>query len=201
MRQLFTYWPPRIVSAKCTFQLSRSSCCPWPRPCRPRPLPYAPCQAAICRSNRPRRPHWLPRWRRAVPHRPPRSPGRRRYKLSQLPSEDPEIGPDPHRAESDVEVSEADREKAEPCKELVLVIQRARARVGLVADRMLRHFVMRAARDVAHDVAPERVAAEEHDIHREEDGAGADAEFDAAGRRIRPPQRLPDVIREHDEKD
>ena len=28
MRQLFTYWPPRIVSAKCTFQLSRSSL--WP---------------------------------------------------------------------------------------------------------------------------------------------------------------------------
>ena len=27
MRQLFTYWPPRIVSAKCTFQLSRSSLC------------------------------------------------------------------------------------------------------------------------------------------------------------------------------
>ena len=25
MRQLFTYCPPRIVSAKCTFQLSRSS--------------------------------------------------------------------------------------------------------------------------------------------------------------------------------
>ncbi len=25
MRQLFRYWPPRIVSAKCTFQLSRSS--------------------------------------------------------------------------------------------------------------------------------------------------------------------------------
>ena len=25
IRQLFTYWPPRIVSAKCTFQLSRSS--------------------------------------------------------------------------------------------------------------------------------------------------------------------------------
>jgi hypothetical protein len=25
MRQLFTYWPPRIVSAKCTRQLSRSS--------------------------------------------------------------------------------------------------------------------------------------------------------------------------------
>ena len=25
MRQLFTYWPPRIVSAKWTFQLSRSS--------------------------------------------------------------------------------------------------------------------------------------------------------------------------------
>ena len=25
MRQLLTYWPPRIVSAKCTFQLSRSS--------------------------------------------------------------------------------------------------------------------------------------------------------------------------------
>ena len=25
MRQLFTYWPPRMVSAKCTFQLSRSS--------------------------------------------------------------------------------------------------------------------------------------------------------------------------------
>ena len=28
MRQLFTYWPPRIVSAKCTFQLSRSSTLP-----------------------------------------------------------------------------------------------------------------------------------------------------------------------------
>ena len=27
MRQLLTYWPPRIVSAKCTFQLSRSSLC------------------------------------------------------------------------------------------------------------------------------------------------------------------------------
>ena len=25
MRQLFTYWPPRMVSAKWTFQLSRSS--------------------------------------------------------------------------------------------------------------------------------------------------------------------------------
>ena len=25
MRQLFRYWPPRIVSAKCTRQLSRSS--------------------------------------------------------------------------------------------------------------------------------------------------------------------------------
>ena len=28
MRQLFTYWPPRIVSAKCTRQLSRSSTLP-----------------------------------------------------------------------------------------------------------------------------------------------------------------------------
>ena len=27
MRQLLTYWPPRIVSAKCTRQLSRSSLC------------------------------------------------------------------------------------------------------------------------------------------------------------------------------
>ena len=28
MRQLLTYWPPRIVSAKWTFQLSRSSTLP-----------------------------------------------------------------------------------------------------------------------------------------------------------------------------
>src|SRR5438552_2789304 len=76
MRQLFTYWPPRIVSAKWTFQLSRSSTlasaaamppsamtvCALPRSdlhTRPTATPAADAQHCTAR-RRIREPHRLP---------------------------------------------------------------------------------------------------------------------------------------------
>ena len=68
----------------------------------------------------------------------------RRYAIRK--SEDSQVRPDPHRAEADVNVGEGHGEQAAPRKQLVLVVQRRRTRVGAIAERVLRHLVMRAAR-------------------------------------------------------
>src|SRR5678815_2039122 len=95
---------------------------------------------------------------------------------SYLPSEDPEVGPDPHGAETDVKIGEADGEQAQPGEELMLVVERARARVGHVARTVLRHLVVRTTNQVPHRVTPERVGTEQNDVHGQDDRPDAYSE-------------------------
>src|SRR5436853_3227401 len=115
------------------------------------------------------------------------------------PSEEPVVGPDPHRTETDVKIGEADREEAQPRKELMLVVERARTGVGHIAHAMLADLVMRSADKMPHRMAAERVGAEEADVDEQNDGADADPELHAAVA-IGPPERLPGVVgKQHDE--
>src|SRR5687768_5131100 len=125
MRQLLTYWPPRIVSAKWTFQLSRSSL--WLSAAAMPPSAITVC--ALPSSDLQMRPTVTPLLAASMAARNPAPPApmiRTSYEYVGT-LQDPRIGPDPHRAEADVDVGERHREQARPRKELMAVVQRTRA--------------------------------------------------------------------------
>ena len=136
MRQLLTYWPPRIVSAKWTCQLSRSSTLRQRR--GDAALGHHRVRLAEQRladqpdARRPRRP---PRSPRAGRRRRRRSPGRRARRSGSRPSEDPPVGPDAHRAEPDVDVGERDPEQAHQAHRMWPRLRQLDAVVGAPAHR------------------------------------------------------------------
>ena len=139
MRQLFTYWPPRIVSEKWTFQLSRSSTLAERR------------GDAAFGHDRVR----LAEQRladEADRHAGGRGlDGRPQARAAGADDEDvvfvclvfrhledPQVRPHAHRAEPDVQVTEADREQAAPGPQHVPPIEAAHARVRGEPQRRLR---------------------------------------------------------------
>ena len=57
-------------------------------------------------------------------------------------------------------------------------VERARAVVAGLTHRRLRDFVLHAAHEMPDRVAAQRVAGKQHDVHREDQRAEADAELD-----------------------
>src|SRR5687768_6737808 len=136
MRQLLTYWPPRMVSAKWTFQLSRSSTfaraaaippsamtvCALPsRDLQTRPTETPPADASIA-ARRPAPPapmtitscSWV--WYSAM-------------------SEDPQVGDHAARQQVHVDVAARDAEEAEPGPAHVMLVAPAHALVRGLAHR------------------------------------------------------------------
>src|SRR5205814_3366180 len=179
MRQLFTYWPPRMVSAKWTFQLSRSStlaraaamppsaitvCAlpssdlqtsPTDTPAADasmaalRPAPPAPMTSTSCSCV----------WYSGIIvfSRGPLAPlfaaslaGTPSPRAARGSSEDPEVRPHAHRAQPDVEIRKTDAEQAGPGPDHVPAIEAADAVVGRRSKRRARQFVGTAAGDVPH---------------------------------------------------
>src|ERR1044072_9616271 len=100
--------------------------------------------------------------------------------------EQPDVVPDAHRAQPYVDVGESDREEADERPLHVPAIEAARAIVGEFARRFAGERVPVAADDMAHGVATERVASEEHDVRGEDDRTQPDAELLARDWRVEP---------------
>ena len=66
-------------------------------------------------------------------------------------------------------------------------------------ERRARELIPPAADDVPHRMAAEEIPAEQHDIHREDERADADAEDGTSGGGIRKPHGLPGIERENDQ--
>src|SRR5690606_11803169 len=124
MRQLFRYWPPRMVSAKCTFQPSRSSTFAsaaatppsaitvWAFPNNDRQMTatLAPAAEASIAARSPA---------------PPEPTTRTSYVnvSNESMSKNPVVGPYSHRAKTYVDVREHHPEEAHPCPLHVTPVQ------------------------------------------------------------------------------
>src|SRR6187402_741376 len=129
MRQLLMYWPPRIVSAKCTRQLSRSSTFPRGAATPPSAITVwalpssdlqtsptlAPAAAASIAARRPAPPAPTTRtswgWRSSRSIIVPRSEADRR------------VADDPECQQPDVDVGERDGQQARPGPEHVVPVE------------------------------------------------------------------------------
>src|SRR4029078_5634031 len=90
-------------------------------------------------------------------------------------SEQPEIGPDAHRAEPHVEVSETNPEEAKTREKLVPAIQAGDARVTGPSQPGCRDFIAAAADQVAQRMAAERIAREQRRVDGQDQAAQADS--------------------------
>ncbi len=113
MRELFRYWPPRMVSAKWTRQLSRSSTFPIAAATPPSAITVWAFREAICT-----RPDLYAGGRASIAARKPAPPApitktscSKTWYSGHL--EDSPICPDPHRAHAHVQIGESNREQAD----------------------------------------------------------------------------------------
>ena len=130
MRQLFTYWPPRIVSAKWTFQLSRSSTLASAAAMPPSAITVC----ALPSSDLQTSPTDTPAADGFDGRPQPRAAGADDEHVVFVGLvfrhlQDPDVRPHAHRAEPDVQVTEADREQAAPGPQHVPPVEAAHARV------------------------------------------------------------------------
>jgi hypothetical protein len=79
IRQLLRYWPPRMVSAKWTFQPSRSSTFASAAATPPSAITVCALPSSDLQMRPTDTPAWPPRWPRAGPHRRHRQSGHRSY--------------------------------------------------------------------------------------------------------------------------
>src|SRR5262245_48684097 len=108
---------------------------------------------------------------------------------------EPSVLEDPHREHPHVEIREGDPKQAYPGPEHVPLVQSADAGVRPLTHRGLRELVASASHQVTKGVTAEGVAAEQNDVHEEDERADPDAEGDATGG-VLEPERLPDVVRQ-----
>src|SRR5687767_12532370 len=156
MRQLLRYWPPRMVSAKCTFQSSRSSTlasdaatppsamtvCAFPSSdlqTRPTDTPWAAASTAA---------------RRPAPPAPMTSTSCSCVSYSGMAivvprlEDDPEIADHAHGHEPDVEIGETHAEEREPREHRMALVEPGEEVPEHVAGRRLREGVDVTAADV-----------------------------------------------------
>src|SRR3954462_14622703 len=207
IRQLFTYCPPRTVSAKCTFQLSRSSTLA-------RAAATPPSAMTVCAfpsSDLQTIPTLAPAADAAIAARSPAPPApMTRTSCSKVwysdisrdsglvtLSQNPHIVPHSHRTHPDVQVRERDREETGPGPPHVRQIEAAGALIQPPPQWSPGQPVQVTTDHVAQRMTTERVAAQEDHIHREEESSDPDAERRLTGGRITEPERLIDVRRQH----
>src|ERR1022692_1628336 len=179
MRQLLTSWPPSIVSAKCTSQLSSGSRLPIPAAMPPSAmtvwaLPSSdlvttvtlqPASAAIAA-------------RMPAPPAPTTSTSHSMVSYASgdavTSEDDVRIDEDPGTQQVDVHVGDDNAEHAAPCPDGVALVEHGHPLPGAVAglaELRLRVAVEPAADEMAPRVAAECVAAEQDDVDQHDPGA------------------------------
>src|SRR5579871_2161582 len=137
MRGLFRYCPPRIVSAKCTRQLSRSSTLPIAAAMPPSAITVC----ALPSSDFVTTPVFTPAAEASIAARNPAPPApttRTSYSYfwySAISLEEPYIVPDAHGAEPHVHVRESHPEQTHPREQHVTPVQRRHAVIAALARR------------------------------------------------------------------
>src|SRR5690242_18690262 len=116
-------------------------------------------------------------------------------------SENSEVGPDPHRAQANVEIRESNGEEAEPREQLVAAIESGHARVARDARTRRRDLVASAAHQVPQRMAAERVARKEQRVDRQQQAADADPEMGRSCGCILEPERVIRVRQEDDDEE
>src|SRR3954452_18443942 len=176
MRQLLTYWPPRMVSAKWVLQLSRSSTLARAAATPPSAMTVW----ALPSSDLQTRPTETPAADASMAARRPAPPAPMTMTscswvwISGILENSPVVD-HAGRAETDVDVGPADPEEAEPGPLRMMTVEAAHAVVGLLARRRLRELIHEAAHEVAQRVATERVARDADDVGDEHEGPHAEA--------------------------
>src|SRR5262249_4072737 len=204
MRQLLTYWPPRMVSAKCTFQLSRSSTFAsaaamppsamtvWAFPRRDLQTipPDTPAADASMAARRPAPPAPMTNTSCSCVS----------YCIALPGSENPPIPPDAHRTKSDVNVGKHDREKTQPGPQHVAAVQATHATVSFLAGRGSRGVIQKASDQMTQRVTTQRITAQQKYVHSKYQRADADPERPLSRRLIDKPHPFPDVMRQNANK-
>src|SRR5262249_47802984 len=136
-----------------------------------------------CKPGRPTHRPPMPQWRREARPRLPRSPAHHVRELRNRPLNQPWILPDPHGAESNIQVGKPDAKKRQPCPQHVLLVEPRYPAPDAVAAASLRK-VVRAAKavelathQVTHRVASESKTAKQEDIDPHDDGTQAHTEL------------------------
>src|SRR5262245_1281094 len=185
MRQTLRNLPPRIVSRKWTFQLSRASTLPIAAAMPPsamtvcalpsRLLETTPvdsfCALHSIAARRPAPPAPMTRTSCSMVWSSDAS------RVMALPSI--EVVDGAHRTQANVDVGDHDPDERGPRELHVALVEPGRLLPRAVAQRVLaaRHAVLAAAEQVAQRVTAERVAGDQDDVDRENDAADADAEL------------------------
>src|SRR5947208_2765142 len=162
IRQLLTYCPPRIVSAKWTFQLSRASTLASAAAIPPSAITVC----ALPSSDLQTRPTLTPFADASIAARKPAPPApititSWTWVLRSLILEKSPVRPDAHRAESYVDVGERHPAEAHPGPHHVPFVEAGGAREELLARRLLRHLIEHAADQMAQRMAAEGVTAQQ----------------------------------------
>src|SRR3954467_13334472 len=174
MRQLFTYCPPRSVSAKCTRQLSRSSTLASAAATPPSAITVCALPSRLLQT----RPTLAPAALASIAARSPAPPApitSTSWSCSRwldMSDDDPRVVDDAHRAEAPVDVGDADEHEGSPGPVAVEGVEPAGflpRPVARLAEARAVGAVHAPADQVAEGVAAEEVAAEQHGVHGEDD--------------------------------
>src|SRR5688572_4245175 len=136
MRQLLRYWPPRMVSAKCTRQLSRSSTLAMAAAAPPSAMTVC----ALPNNDLQTRPTRAPSAAASIAARSPAPPAPMTRTSCSTRSysailEEPQVSENARGTQADVHVRQRDAEEAEPGPVHVLPIARRRYRIHTLAKR------------------------------------------------------------------
>src|SRR5829696_7211455 len=184
IRQLFRYCPPRSVSAKCTRQLSRSSTLASAAATPPSAITVCALPSRLLQT----RPTLAPAALASIAARSPAPPApitSTSWSCSRwlaMSDDDPRVVDDAHGHQAHVDVGDADEHQRGPRPAPVEGVEPA----GLLprphpclAEARAVGAVHAPADQVAEGVAAEEVAAQQHGVDGEDDGAQPDPEAPA----------------------
>src|SRR6267378_126151 len=154
MRQLLTYWPPRMVSAKWTFQLSRSSTLASAAATPPSAMTVW----ALPRRHLQTMPTETPAAEASMAARRPAPPDPITNTSCSTVSKsgilkNSHVFPHAHRTKPDVDVSEHHAEKAHPGPEHVTAVQATHAGIRGLTERGFGKLILESTHQVTQRVA------------------------------------------------
>src|SRR5262245_29992268 len=109
--------------------------------------------------------------------------------------------PHAHRTKPHVKIGEPDPEQAHPGPEHVSAIEAAYAAIRFLTERRLGKLIDATADKVSQRMTSEGIAAEKNHVKGQHDGSDADPEGDVCRCHVSKPHRLPDIVREENQKE
>src|SRR3954468_19289377 len=182
MRQWLSIFPPRMVSRKCTRQLSSGQALPMAAAIPPSAMTVCALPSSDLQTTAVRAPlSWASiAARRPAPPAPTTTTSYSCFSssISRAPSEEAEVGDRVRGEQEDVEVGERDAEQRGPGELHVVGVQPRDDRPEAVAQRVPGEVVEPAAHDVPAGVAGQRVEPEQ---------TGVDQQHECAEAHVAPP--------------